>query len=62
MVSAVWFAPEHRATATAVAYMGGNLGSMIGFVFGTVRVFRREFTLEDGIGSHACSLEAIACV
>jgi tetratricopeptide (TPR) repeat protein len=25
---------------------------------GTVRVFRQEFTLEDAIGSHACSLEA----
>jgi hypothetical protein len=25
---------------------------------GTVRVFRQEFALEDGIGSHACSLEA----
>jgi ankyrin repeat protein len=25
---------------------------------GTVRVFRREFTLDNAIGSHACSLEA----
>jgi hypothetical protein len=25
---------------------------------GTVRVFRQQFTLEDAIGSHACSLEA----
>jgi hypothetical protein len=24
----------------------------------TVRVFRQKFTLEDAIGSHACSLEA----
>lgn len=24
MLSAVWFKPEHRATATAVAYMGGK--------------------------------------
>jgi hypothetical protein len=29
---------------------------------GAVRVFRQEFTLEDDIGSHACSLEALACV
>jgi hypothetical protein len=29
---------------------------------GTVRVFRQQFTLEDAIGSHACSLEALACV
>jgi hypothetical protein len=27
-------------------------------IVGTVRVFRQEFTLEDAIGSHACSLEA----
>jgi hypothetical protein len=25
---------------------------------GTVRVFRQKFTLEDAIGSHACSLKA----
>jgi hypothetical protein len=25
---------------------------------GTVRVYRQKFTLEDAIGSHACSLEA----
>jgi hypothetical protein len=24
--------------------------------------FRQEFTLEDAIGSHTCSLEALACV
>ena len=29
---------------------------------GTVRVFRQRFTLEGAIGSHACSLEARACV
>jgi nicotinamide phosphoribosyltransferase len=29
---------------------------------GTVRVFRQKFTLEDVIGSHACSLQAITCV
>jgi C-terminal processing protease CtpA/Prc len=32
-----------------------NKGAMS---IGTVRVFRQEFTLEDAIGSHACSLEA----
>jgi hypothetical protein len=26
---------------------------------GTVRVFQQKFTLEDAIGSHACSLEAL---
>jgi hypothetical protein len=28
---------------------------------GMVRVFRQKFTLEDAIGSHACSLEAYVC-
>jgi hypothetical protein len=28
----------------------------------TVLFFRLKFTLEDAIGSHACSLEALACV
>jgi hypothetical protein len=28
----------------------------------TVPVFRRDFALEDAIGSHACSLEALTCV
>jgi hypothetical protein len=29
---------------------------------GTVRVFRQRSKLDDAIGSHACSLEALACV
>jgi hypothetical protein len=29
---------------------------------GTVLVFRQKVTLEDAIRSHACSLEALACV
>ncbi len=29
---------------------------------GTVPVFRRSGALEDSIGSHACSLEALACM
>jgi hypothetical protein len=29
---------------------------------GKVRAFRQKFTLEDAIGSHACSLEALAGV
>ena len=29
---------------------------------GTVRFFRQKFTLDDAIGSHACSLEALPCV
>jgi hypothetical protein len=31
-------------------------------VVGTVHVFRQNFSLKDAIGSHACSLEALACV
>jgi hypothetical protein len=27
-----------------------------------VRVFRQKFALEDAIGSHACSLEALTCM
>jgi hypothetical protein len=29
---------------------------------GAVRAFRQKFTLKDAISSHACSLEALACV
>jgi prolyl 4-hydroxylase len=29
---------------------------------GTVSVFRQNFALKDAIGSHACSLEALACM
>jgi hypothetical protein len=29
---------------------------------GTVRVFRQTFSLEDAIGSHACSLQALTCM
>jgi hypothetical protein len=32
------------------------------FLKGTVRVFRQKFTLEDAIGTHACSLQASRCV
>jgi hypothetical protein len=37
-------------------------GSPIQGEDGTVRVFRQRFTLEDAVGSHACSLEALAGV
>jgi hypothetical protein len=30
--------------------------------YGPVRVFRQNFALDDAIGSHACSLEALPCV
>lgn len=33
-VSAVWFSPEWRTRATAIAYIGGNIGSAVGFLFG----------------------------
>jgi hypothetical protein len=31
-------------------------------VEGTVLGFEQKFTLEDAIGSHACSLDALPCV
>eukprot|EP00035_Acanthoeca_spectabilis_P003608 m.94350 g.94350 ORF g.94350 m.94350 type:complete len:478 (+) comp12232_c0_seq1:156-1589(+) len=34
MLSAVWFPPECRSTATAVAYCGGSMGGALGFAFG----------------------------
>jgi hypothetical protein len=34
----------------------------VSFNGGMVRVFRHHFTLEDAIGSHTCSLEALAGV
>ena len=34
MISAVWFPPQHRATATAVAYCGGSIGGALGFALG----------------------------
>jgi hypothetical protein len=40
---------KHRLTSTV---------QMCSRVMCTVRVFRQKFTLEDAIGSHACSLEA----
>jgi hypothetical protein len=36
--------------------------STIGLWLGAVLVFEQRFALEDGIGSHACSLEALACM
>jgi hypothetical protein len=41
-------------------------GNIVGWQWrhfgGTVRVFRHNCALEDAIGSHACSLEALTCV
>jgi hypothetical protein len=45
----------------AISNLGGHPLQYIGLwrtQLGTVRVFRQKFTLEDAIGSHACSLEA----
>jgi hypothetical protein len=46
-----WSAPEVLADAEYTS------ASDV-YSFGTVRVFRQKFTLEDAIGAHACSLEA----
>jgi hypothetical protein len=46
-----------------VVTAGGRLHTLpLSASAGTVRTFRRTFTLEDAIGSHACSLEALPCV
>jgi hypothetical protein len=45
----------------AVMHVGQPSSTINGvgeLLFGTVRVFRQRFTLEDAIGSHACSLQA----
>ncbi len=34
LLSAVWFPPHRRATATSLAYLGGNLGGAVGFLLG----------------------------
>ena len=34
LLSALWFSPQRRTTATSIAYLGGNLGSAIGFLLG----------------------------
>ena len=34
LLSAMWFPPYRRATATSLAYLGGNLGGAIGFLLG----------------------------
>jgi FLVCR family MFS transporter len=34
LLSARWFPPHRRATATSVAYLGGNLGGAVGFLLG----------------------------
>jgi hypothetical protein len=61
---------DREASASYTLY-GARLFSMDSAVLGLglsgcgcciVRVFRENFALEDAIGSHACSLEALACV
>jgi len=48
-----------RATACGGGIGQDGKGKSIGC---TVRVFRLGFALEDAIGSHACSFEALAGV
>jgi hypothetical protein len=40
----------------------GSLLSFLSYPGHGARFFGRDFALEDAIGSHACSLEALACV
>jgi hypothetical protein len=46
------------ATASSRRKLTLALGLMLMICGGTVRVCRQKFTLEDAIGSHACSLQA----
>jgi hypothetical protein len=52
-------------TLKATMLMGpfwDSTSTVAGSEYSTVRVFRQKITLEDAIGSHACSLEALSCV
>jgi nitrate/nitrite transporter NarK len=33
-LSAIWFPPKYRGTATGIGYCGGNIGAALGFVLG----------------------------
>jgi len=46
MLSAVWFPPQHRATATAVAYCGGSIGGALGFALGPLVVKNSSSNVE----------------
>jgi hypothetical protein len=50
--------PAGRKTSTPQSKTKANTSASPGKSKGTARVFRLEFTLEDAIGSHACSLDA----
>jgi hypothetical protein len=55
--------PQQAGVASAAdVRLSFNSLSGVGALHGTVRVFRQESTLEDAIGSHACSLEANLCM
>jgi hypothetical protein len=49
----IYYAATLKANTTLVDNLCYN---------GTVRVFQQKFPLEDDIGCHACSREALACV
>jgi hypothetical protein len=51
-----------NVTCTTHTYTGIQRPEIWSSVAGTVHVFRQDFALEDAIGSHACSLEALTCV
>jgi hypothetical protein len=56
-----WNAGKKAALVAATAHVGDGpyyCEGSGGLFEGMVRVFRQKFTLEDAIGSHACSLEA----
>jgi hypothetical protein len=67
-----WQSPLRRSTKHAMGCSQLHVGmlQMLRFILQLVVMvgplhgarFRQKLTLEDAIGSHACSLEALACV
>jgi hypothetical protein len=53
---------EFRHTLEGRVKLHGSCDQWLEIGIGTPRVFRHNFALEVARGSHACSLEALACV
>ena len=44
-VAAVWFPPEHRTIATGIVYLGGTVGSAVGYLLGSSSLRLNGITL-----------------
>jgi hypothetical protein len=58
MPLSIYYNPAPTGHAFGALQKANRPVTMLRRVQGTVRVFRQKYTLEDAIGSHACSLEA----